>query len=219
MKPRRETSDTATALRAEFPKSFAGATAIAVALTLLMTVGAIAQDSTAAPQAEETSGTQQAEPMPGESVYGGGDAGTQGSVPVQGQIVTQTEKTFTASNLIGTDVASPEGDHLGEVVDLLLTEDNQVAAILVGVGGFLGFGDKEIALEMDRINHSSLADGTVRIIVDYTSEQLAQAPEFVSLEAQRSAAQFEQAPQAQDRFLRDTSQPNPGTDIPAPQTQ
>ena len=50
--------------------------------------------------------------------------------------------------IVGTTVTDPQGETIGTVDDLLLDEDDgSVSAAIVSVGGFLGFGAKQIAVE------------------------------------------------------------------------
>jgi sporulation protein YlmC with PRC-barrel domain len=62
---------------------------------------------------------------------------------------------------VGTD-----WDDIGEVSDVILTRDGQVAAVLVDVGGFLGIGERTVAVEMDAIRLVSDAD-TAEDVNDY----------------------------------------------------
>ncbi|MDD3445323.1 MAG: PRC-barrel domain-containing protein, partial [Zavarzinia sp.] len=48
---------------------------------------------------------------------------------------------LTAGALIGTDVTNPAGETVGEVTDLVIGENNTIAAAIISVGGFLGVGD------------------------------------------------------------------------------
>lgn len=41
-----------------------------------------------------------------------------------------------------------EWDNIGDVNDVILTADGKVAAVIVGVGGFLGIGEKDVAIKM-----------------------------------------------------------------------
>ncbi|WP_265520083.1 PRC-barrel domain-containing protein [Nitratireductor luteus] len=57
-----------------------------------------------------------------------------------------------ASNLIGETVYSgtgTEAENIGKVTDIVISGDGNVEAIVVGVGGFLGIGRKEVALQYD----------------------------------------------------------------------
>jgi sporulation protein YlmC with PRC-barrel domain len=78
--------------------------------------------------------------------------------------------------IIGASVQTPDGDRVGTVDGLLLDEtDGRVTAAVVSVGGFLGFGAKQIAVEWSelQINH----DGH-EVILPITVEWAEEAPEF-----------------------------------------
>ena len=113
--------------------------------------------------------------------------------PLDGQIVEQATNTHAASDVIGQAVTSPGGEEIGTVQDLLLSEDNRVVGVIIGVGGFLGFGEKALAVEADRVIKATTLDSGVQLMLNHSREQLAQAPEFVSLAEQRRNAEAEQA--------------------------
>jgi len=86
-----------------------------------------------------------------------------------------------ASNLIGESVynsTADDADNIGEVVDLVIGNDGNVEAIVVGVGGFLGIGQKEVALEYDLIEWSEQPDGERWLVVPTTKEALEAQAEF-----------------------------------------
>ena len=62
----------------------------------------------------------------------------------------QAEHQVRAESLLGVDVSNGS-DTIGEVSDLVVTEDGRVEAVVVGVGGFLGIGEKRVALPWDSI--------------------------------------------------------------------
>ena len=98
----------------------------------------------------------------------------------------QTEMTIRAeghlaSNVIGESVyngTGEEADNIGQVTDLVITPDGNVEAIVVGVGGFLGIGQKEVALEYDLAEWSEQQDGERWLIVETTREALEAQEEF-----------------------------------------
>jgi len=54
--------------------------------------------------------------------------------------------------LIGENVENPDGDNIGKVKDLVLDpRTGQVKQVVVGVGGFLGLGQKDVALPWDQL--------------------------------------------------------------------
>ncbi|CAP54678.1 conserved hypothetical protein [Gluconacetobacter diazotrophicus PA1 5] len=53
-------------------------------------------------------------------------------------------------SLIDRDVVAPDGSHVGQVIDVLLDQDGRPAAAVVDVGGFLGVGNRRIAIAWDQ---------------------------------------------------------------------
>jgi len=92
----------------------------------------------------------------------------------------QAEHQVRATSLRGVDVSNGEAT-IGEVSDLIVTEDGRVEAIVVGVGGFLGIGEKLVALAWDSIKLTE-QDGDRMILVSATREQLEGMPAFKTLE-------------------------------------
>lgn len=79
-----------------------------------------------------------------------------------------------AQSLIGRDIVNAEGETIGEVDNVVIDADGQVRHIIVGVGGFLGIGEKEVALRWDELVVA--ADGE-SISVPYTRDQLTALPD------------------------------------------
>lgn len=71
---------------------------------------------------------------------------------VEGPFVTVPPSgAWRASDLEGKDVYDTTGENIGSISDVLLSEDGEVMAVLVGVGGFLGIGQKDVAVAMDAL--------------------------------------------------------------------
>jgi len=84
-----------------------------------------------------------------------------------GTIAEQQQGDILASNFIGmriyateTDVdvnarvkadSEKEWDDIGEVNDVVLGKDGTVKAVILGVGGFLGIGEKDVSVSMNEI--------------------------------------------------------------------
>ncbi len=104
-------------------------------------------------------------------------------VPAQG-----TDK-WVFSKFKGTQVIGPDNVSIGSVTDILFDKSGKVDALIVGVGGFLGIGEKSVAIDMNAFqvappettgsSASANNDPTsVRLKVSWTKEQLKQAPDF-----------------------------------------
>jgi hypothetical protein len=61
-------------------------------------------------------------------------------------VTEQKPDQFLASSFKGTDVIGPDDKKIGDVNDILFERDGSVKAYVVGVGGFLGIGAKNVAL-------------------------------------------------------------------------
>jgi hypothetical protein len=126
-----------------------------------------------------------------------------------GQIVLQENDTFLASDFVGTNVYSPQDESLGEVTDLIFAKDGTLQGVVIGVGGFLGIGQKNVAFTMDRIQMTENEEG-IRLSLEATSEELADAESFKSKQTQKVEAEAEQARQEQEsRAATGAGSPNP----------
>ncbi len=124
---------------------------------------------------------------------------------------------ISADDLIGSEVYSANDENIGSINDVLLTQEGQVDAIVVDVGGFLGMGAQEVALGMDELELMSDADGNWYVYTPYTQEQLEGAPQYdqATWEDQRDqqrwtpelAQQQPQQDQATDQQAAQTEQP------------
>lgn len=88
---------------------------------------------------------------------------------------------FLATNMIGKSVRTgetDEADAIGDINDVIIARDGTVRAVIVGVGGFLGMGEKEVALDFDRLSFSSESDDQFMIVSDASKEELENAPEY-----------------------------------------
>ena len=79
-----------------------------------------------------------------------------------------------ASDLIGTRVYGTKDEDVGEVSDIIVNRDKNIREALVDVGGFLGMGEKTVAMPMDdlRIMQAADDDDDLRVYVDATQERL-----------------------------------------------
>ena len=124
--------------------------------------------------------------------------------PVTGQILVQDANTVLAKELIGLTVYAPDKAKIGAISDLILSKDaKSVEGFIIGVGGFLGIGEKSVALKMDRLQISHNGDGSMQLMMDVKKEELANAPSFKSkrdVEAEKQAAErARNQPPAQQR--------------------
>ena len=94
--------------------------------------------------------------------------------------------------ITGTNVTSPDGEAIGDINDLIMDgETGQVTAAIIGVGGFLGIGQKQIAINWDELQIDYDAN---EITTDLTREEAEAAPEYVFRQQEPAPAPVETAP-------------------------
>jgi hypothetical protein len=114
--------------------------------------------------------------------------------PVAGQIVVQEAKTVLAKqDLIGQTVYAPDKAKVGSISDLILSKNGKsVEGFVIGVGGFLGIGEKSVALKMEKLKMASGANGAMELSMDMTKDELSNTPSFKSrkdVKAEKAAEQ------------------------------
>jgi hypothetical protein len=98
---------------------------------------------------------------------------------------TQSDVAFTSltsDDLVGTAVYGSEDNWVGEISELALSESGDVEAVIVDVGGFLGIGQKPVALTMEQIQlrrgEGGLFRDDLRAYVNATEEELESLEEW-----------------------------------------
>lgn len=99
---------------------------------------------------------------------------------------------FEASDLMGARVytGDPDGmvgewEDIGEIEDLLVTMSGDVPSAIVGVGGFLGMGEKDVTLPLDRIKVVTDEDGDRFFVVEASQDELKNAEAYVPMDEKR----------------------------------
>lgn len=148
----------------------------------LLTAGAIAQDAAApateAPAAEAPATTEAAPAEPLDT-----------SILASGYTVT--DKDNLATEIIGKQVYSSsaaDAEHIGDVNNLVIGEGGEVAAVVIGVGGFLGIGEKNVAVNYAELEWVTAEDGSERFVLATTKEALETAPNFETTDDAADAA-------------------------------
>lgn len=98
---------------------------------------------------------------------------------------------WRASKLIGVNVYNQQNEKLGEISELIMNSSGQIAGAVIGVGGFLGIGERDVMVPLDRLrftNDGSTTTGTGstsdrrwypdRAVLNANKDQLNQMPEF-----------------------------------------
>ncbi len=89
-----------------------------------------------------------------------GAAMAQTSAPTQpagaGQIMTQMpQDLMRGSQLMGIDVYGADNQKIGDIDEVLVDRQGKIHGLVVGVGGFLGIGQKDVAIPFDQVQWMS----------------------------------------------------------------
>lgn len=95
------------------------------------------------------------------------------------------------SKLIGLDVRNLQNENVGEIEDLILDNGKNVRAVIVGVGGFLGMGERYVAFDPGSIVINRGDDGDIEAVLNTSREDLREAPEFRFDARRRKVGQIE----------------------------
>lgn len=136
------------------------------------------------------SGTAQTAPATTPST----DTATSTTTPASEPFVTsQMQDEFLGSNLMGAKVRSAADEDIGDVNDVLFDMQGNARAVVVGVGGFLGIGEKAVAIPFERLTVSrpDANDDDIQVSLETTKDELNAAPEFKRWQPTASAATSE----------------------------
>jgi sporulation protein YlmC with PRC-barrel domain len=135
-----------------------------------------APDTTAEAPAEPAPADQMAQnPAPADPAAPVPDASTDTTTTAAIDKSTLTEIPATdirAEEMIGTTVYGANDANVGEIGDVVLTADGKVDAYIIDVGGFLGVGEKEVAVGSENLAFMTDKDGEKYLYTNFTKEQL-----------------------------------------------
>ena len=95
----------------------------------------------------------------------------------------QGASDWLASDLIGKTVVNRQNETIGEINDLVTDQSGKIQAALVGAGGFLGIGEKNVAVRFEDLE--LVRDGNdTKVMMDTNKETLTSAPDFRTLDEQ-----------------------------------
>ncbi|MBV0910765.1 PRC-barrel domain-containing protein [Anianabacter salinae] len=105
--------------------------------------------------------------------------------------------------------ASEDWNDVGEVNDVLLARDGSIEAILLDIGGFLGIGEKQIAVRMSELNFVTDGDTDGDFFVVFAADQAAleNAPEY---DASNLYGWLEEETNANEQAMNENMQGNDG---------
>jgi hypothetical protein len=102
----------------------------------------------------------------------------QSTLAANPQILTTVPSgSVTVTDWYKQSVYDPAGNKIGDVTDVLVSDDGRVTAVMVGVGGFLGIGEKDVALSFNAIKRT-VKDNKTTLTLGTTKDALKAAQGF-----------------------------------------
>jgi sporulation protein YlmC with PRC-barrel domain len=82
------------------------------------------------------------------------------------------------SKLVGSDIRNLQNENVGEIEDIIFDKSKNMRAVIVSIGGFLGMGERYVAVDPSSIVITRNEDGDVEAVLNTTREDLREAPQF-----------------------------------------
>lgn len=100
------------------------------------------------------------------------------SVELEGYYAVEAGQ-LKSDELVDAPVYDANNEHIGEVNEVLLSDNGAINGAVIDVGGFLGIGEHSIAVSMDELRVLRTDDGDdIRVYIDATQEELEKQPEY-----------------------------------------
>jgi sporulation protein YlmC with PRC-barrel domain len=101
-----------------------------------------------------------------------------GSAMAATELMTSVpSNSVTVTDWYKQNVYDPQNTKIGEVMDVLVSPDGKVNSVIVGVGGFLGAGEKDVAVDFSAIKRTT-KDDSIYLTMNTTKNALQSAPGF-----------------------------------------
>jgi sporulation protein YlmC with PRC-barrel domain len=154
-----------------------------------------AQPSSEPPAPEPSMTEDQPAGQPAEEMAEEGAEGKAAPEQMSFMTVQDDAQILASDELIGSEVHNINDEKVGSIADLVMDQDHKLAGVVLSVGGFLGVGDKWVAVPVDQIELPK-GDQPARLMVAVSVEQLESAPDFITKAAaqQQSTMQQQQVP-------------------------
>ena len=145
--------------------------------TCALFIGGSAFAQTATPAPTEAAPAAAELPVSSQNMFGSPpseDADKVGFVESKdGQLLVSS---FIGQTVYESDAA--DAASVGKLNDLITSPEGEIQAAVIGVGGFLGVGEKDVAVSPDQLQLATRSDGKKWLVIKATKEQLTEAPSF-----------------------------------------
>jgi hypothetical protein len=103
---------------------------------------------------------------------------SQGAASVEKAPSVAVLDSHEATGILGREVLSAADENMGRVVDVIVDRSGRVRAAIIDFGGFLGVGNRKIAVEWNALHFPPPGQPNTKITLDLTRDQVKAAPEY-----------------------------------------
>ena len=90
---------------------------------------------------------------------------------------TVPSSSLTVTDWYKQDVYDQANNKIGQIADVLVDQEGRVNALIIGVGGFLGAGEKDVAVSFNTVK-ATMKDNKIYLTMNTTKDALKAAPGF-----------------------------------------
>lgn len=146
---------------------------LSAAMAALLATGAIAQNTTTDPATPPAA----TEPKDGATSTTTTVTSTTQAIQFASSV---SADQMAVSKLTGTEVRNAAGENLGDINDIVLDKSGKPTVAIIGVGGFLGMGEKNVGVPFQALQFTISNDTNTQVArLDVAKEALQAAPTFV----------------------------------------
>lgn len=133
-----------------------------------------------------------------------------------GSLSQENPDQWRGSKLAGVPIYGPDDKRVGKITDMLMSHDGKAQYVIVGIGGFLGIGEKDVAVPFDQVVFTDEPVKAPPSTMGATTANAAVAPDTTAPAANGMSASTAVAPPAAQAGLGTPATPlanTSGTDV------
>ena len=99
-----------------------------------------------------------------------------GTAFAAGEVMTSVpSQSVTVTDWYKQSVYDTQNNKIGDIKDVLVDSEGKINALIISVGGFLGAGEKDVAVKFDAVKKTE-KDNSVRLTMNASKDDLKSAP-------------------------------------------
>lgn len=114
----------------------------------------------------------------------------------------QPPNEWLARVFLGAAVQNDLGERIGDINDLIFDRSGRISTVVLGVGGFLGIGEKNVGVPYSALSYGTSKNGARIIIVALSQDTLKTAPNFMAIEKTTMDAVKDKAVELKDQAVK-----------------